>query len=240
MPLPSRTEPTKISNKFSALDDDHETDDEGDMLRALQQLSPNIQVGPKPSQRQRKAQKSTQGLTKHKIAALAEQVKSGEISLPSLDLDNDDDDYEAVWALVDSGAGRPCANKKKHFPDVGSPLTPSKVKLSTATAEEVQSRGVFTVRCVTDEGNVIEQEFEDTDVDMPILAVTSLASNGVNGSQVIFRKHDGEIVDLSNEKSSNFVKRRGVYFIKLLIKKDPANKSILKKKKLGFTRPGTV
>ena len=239
MPMPVRVPPTPTSNKFSALDDDNdEKDDEEDMLRALQQLSPNIQVGQKLSQRQRKTQNSSPTLTKHKIAALAEQVRTGEISLPSIDLDNDND-YEAVWALVDSGAGRPCANRRKHFPDSTSPMIPSKVRLSTATAEEVKSRGVFKVKCMTAEGNPIEQEFEDIDVDMPILAVTCLAANGEKGSQVIFRKQDGEIVDLSNNRSSNFVKRRGVYFIKLFIKKDQPSKSIVKKKKPDFTRPGT-
>ena len=238
--MPPHVKPTHTSNKFSALDDDDgERDDEDDMLRALQQLSPNVQVGRKPSQRQRKAQNSPQTLTKHKIAALAEQVRSGEISLPSLDLDNDAE-YEAIWALVDSGAGRPCANRQKHFPNNTSPLIPSRVRLSTATAEEVRSRGVFKVKCMTVEGNAIEQEFEDIDVDMPILAVTSLASNGDNGSQVIFRKHDGEIIDISNNRSSNFVKRRGVYFIKLFIKRDKPSKSILKKKKPDFTRPGIM
>ena len=238
MPLPMTHQPQATSNKFSALDE--ETDDEGDMLRALQQLSPNIQAGQKASQRQRNNAKPPQKLTKHRIAARAEQVKSGDISLPSLDLDNDGD-YEAIWApLMDSGAGRPCANKKKHFPNINEPMTPSKVTLPTATAEEVRSRGMFTVKCMSGEGNFIDQEFEDIDVDMPILGVTSLASHWDNGSQVIFRKHGGEHIHLSNNKSSNFVKRRGVYFIKLSVKKDPTDKPIIKNKKQGFTQPGTM
>ena len=237
--MQASAKPTKISNKYGALAEEDNGDDEDDMVKALQQISPHVHVGPKLSQRQKKSQPSTTKLTQHKIAAIARQVNSGEMLLPSLDLDNNDD-YNCVWALMDSGAGRPCANKKKHFPEVTTPSAPSKVKLSTATSEEVLSRGVFKVQFVTAEGNVIEQEFEDTDVDMPILSVTSLSDNGSEGSQVNFRNDGGEVVDLSNNRSSNVVKRRGVYFIKLFMKKVKSGQCSFRPKDLGFTRPGSA
>ena len=96
------------------------------------------------------------------------------------------------------------------------------------------------MQLVTAEGNVIEQEFEDTDVDMPILSITSLSDNGSEGSQVNFRNDGGEVVDLSNNRSSNVVKRRGVYFIKLFMKKVESGKCNFRPKDLGFTRPGSA
>ena len=67
------------------------------------------------------------------------------------------------------------------------------------------------------ECNIINQTFEDADVDMPIIAVTSLAAHGLQGSDVIFGQHDGSIVDM------------GVYFIKVFIPNDNMS---------GFTRQG--
>ena len=160
LPIPSKMSPTPTSNKFEALvDSEEEENDEDDMLRALHQISSNVRVGPKQSQKQRKANSAPSPLTKSQIAAIAQQVKSGEIDLPSLRLYSNRE-FDCVWALIDSGAGRPCARKAKHFAGVNSPMSPSNVKLSTATGQEVKSGGVFTVECKTTEGNTTIQEFE--------------------------------------------------------------------------------
>ena len=234
--IPPPTDSTPVCTNFEALAEvDEEENDEDDMIKALQQISSNITVGPKKSQKQKKATAAPSPLTRRKIAAIAEQVKSGEISLPSLRLHNNGD-YECVWALVDSGAGRPCARKNKHFVNVDATMVPSKVRLTTATGQEVKSGGVFKVECKTAEGNTIIQEFEDTDVDMPIVSVSSLSKNGSDGSQVNFRQNGGEVVDLFNGDASKFVKRRGVYFMKLFYKKSQSLPD--KNKKPVFSRPG--
>ena len=44
------------------------------------------------------------------LNAIARRVKNGEISLPGVDLDHDND-VHYVWALVDSGAGANVARK---------------------------------------------------------------------------------------------------------------------------------
>ena len=80
-------------------------------MNALQELTPNIRIGPKVPQKQHKV---SSALSKSEIASIARQVANGTIDLPSLDLESNQD-YEAVWALVDSGAGKSCANKSKHF-----------------------------------------------------------------------------------------------------------------------------
>ena len=87
------------------------------------------------------------------------------------------------------------------------------------------------MQLMTQEGNVINSTFEDADVDMPILAVTELAANGLQGSDVIFRMHDGSIVDLEKNATSRFVRRKGAYFIKVFTPNDNMS---------GFTRPGAA
>ena len=39
-------------------------------------------------------------------------------------------------------------------------MSPAKVRLTTATSQEIKSGGVFAVECKTAEGNTIIQEFE--------------------------------------------------------------------------------
>ena len=70
-------------------------------MNSLQQLTPNIRIGPKVPQKQHK---TLSVLSKKEIANIARQVADGTIDLPDLDLETNQDD-EAVWALVDSGDG---------------------------------------------------------------------------------------------------------------------------------------
>ena len=164
------------------------------------------------------------------MAAIAQQVRNGNYNLPDLQLESDER-YEAKWALVDTGAGRSCAKRSQHFGCTKSRLQPSTVKMATASGEELKSRGCFTLDLLTAEGNSIQQTFEDADVDIPIMSVTELASNGPIGSDVIFRKNDGAIVDLQSGAVSKFLRRKGVYFIKVFT---------LKNRQSSFTRPGAA
>ena len=90
--------------------------------------------------------------------------------------------------------------------------------MSTANGQELPSRGTFKLDAITVEGNVIQPTFEDTDVDMPIIAVTDISENGTNGVETRFRTDGGEIIDLDTRKKSSFVRRRGVYFMKMFYK----------------------
>ena len=81
------------------------------------------------------------------------------------------------------------------------------------------------------EGNTLHQTFEDADVNMPIMSVTELALNGPLGSDVVFRKNDGAIVDVQTSAVSKFVRRKGGYFIKVYT---------LKNRKSSFTRQGAA
>ena len=184
----------------------------------------------KVTQKDRNVAKKT--LNKQTVAQMSKLVKSGKLHLPDLDLESNDE-YEAVWALVDSGAARSCARREGHFGRTVTHLQPSSVKMATTSGEELKSRGCFQLDALSVEGNKISQTFEDADVDMPIMAVTELSANGKLGSQVVFNERDGRIVDQQTQATSKFYKRRGVYFMKLYILKD-------KSSDMDFHRPGAA
>ena len=75
----------------------------------------------------------------------------GEVDLSELDL-ADDNEYDCVWCLVDTGAGASVANQKRHFP--GSKVNRSKpndLNLATASGENMSSDGTFIVEAETTE-----------------------------------------------------------------------------------------
>ena len=82
-------------------------------------------------------------------------------------------------------------------------------------------------------GKVVFLLLIDADVDMPIMSVTELAANGESGSDIVFRKNDGAIVDVKSDATSQFVRRKGVYFMKRFTHKNQVNNS-------GFIRPGSA
>ena len=117
---------------------------------------------------------------------------------------------------MDSGAGKSCASKAKHFKHVKTCNVPSKARMATASGQELVSRGTFRVKGRTSEGQVVEPNFEDVDVDMPIVAVNDLSQEN---TEVIFRKGSSELLDIHTGRRSRFAKQRGVYFMKIYYKK---------------------
>ena len=99
--------------------------------------------------------------------------------------------------------------------------------------EELKSRGCFSLTSMSAEGNVVTQNFEDTDVDMPIMSVGELSANGDLGSNVLFGERDGHLVDIKTNATSKFYRRRGVYFMKLFVPKDKVAEP-------DFGRPGSA
>ena len=224
--------PISTSNGFAALTT--EEDDEAAVVAALCDFTANVKVGPKMTQSQRAAQ-AKPSLTAKQIRKIAAAIDRGEISLPELDLDCDEA-YEEVWALVDTGAGDNVANRKEHFPgvkmDAHDPNRPM-VKLSTASAEILDGEGFFTVHALTTEGNRSATTFVDANVDMPILSVAKLCEDG---SRVLFNKKGGIIWNPETGEKTHFVKRRGVYFLKLLVPKS----SKVRRAETGFARQGSA
>ena len=216
------------SNPFSAILDEEE-DDEALIRDAIQHFSSKVTIGPKLSQKQRKAQRQ---IDKRSVTQIAKLVREGKLDLPDLELESNSD-YEAIWALVDSGAARSCARRKTHFAMTSTHLKPSSVRMATASGEELKSRGCFQLKALIAEGNEVIPTFEDADVDMPIMSVGELSANGTLGSNVLFGEHDGHLIDIKSDALSKFYKRRGLYFMKIFVLKD-------KKVNRDFTRPGTA
>ena len=227
LPMPS-TPITPIFNNFAEL---NEEDDEGEVMAALQQLTPNIRIGPKTPQ---KLKKGSKPMSKDRIAHIARQVQNGDIDLPSLDLASDSE-YEAVWALVDSGAGKSCANKVKHFTHLKTKNKTSDARMATASGQELKSQGTFEVQARTSEGQIICPKFEDTDVEMPILAVNDISHDDM---EVTFKQDRGELVSGNTGKRSKFVKRKGVHFMKMYYQKEQCMDNCECDGQPSFGRPG--
>ena len=185
------------------------------MVKALSEIA-TVKIGPKIPQKRRRTNKPIDQRT---VSSIARKVRDGHFNLPDLELDANEG-YTASWALVDSGAGRSCAKRKGHYGNAASTLRPSSVKMATANGERLNSRGCFDMQLMTQEGNIINQTFEDADVDMLIIAMTSLAAHGLQGSDIIFRQHGGSILDIEKDATSRFGRRKGVYFIKVFTPND--------------------
>ena len=143
--LKSRLRPTPIQNQFHAFDsEDDETDDEESIVRSLHALTANVQRASDKSKSQKSRKIRHRTLDQSSLKLIAEKVKSGEISLPDVDLDNDDE-YEYVWALVDSGAGANVA-RKGHFSDF-KPIDAPKISLTIANGETMKNNGAGEVTC---------------------------------------------------------------------------------------------
>ena len=221
--------PTSVSNKFSALSDsDGDDDDETDVMKALAQLTSSIQVGPKQTQSQRRKAKK---MDMTRILSVAKQIRDGELRLPDIELDSNEE-YDCVWALVDSGAGVNCASRKQ-FPHAESVPAPE-VQLTTAGGETLPNRGAMKVTTTSQEGIVRERVFYDAPVDMPIISIAEVSHEGSAGSSTQFRRLDGFIEDNATSEKQHFVKRKGVYFMKIFVKKKRLANEV------PFGRPGLL
>ena len=222
--------PNSFADLFIDNDMDKDDEDENAMVNALNNITSQITIGQKMSQKDVEKSKPVKPFDQRTIASIPIQVRDGKLALPDLDFDSNDK-YEAIWALVDAGAARSCAKRREHFQNTYTKLAQSSVKMATANGEELTSRGCFKIEAYSAEGNRITQTFEDADVDMPIMAVTELSENGALGSDIVFRKTDGAMVDVESDKTSRFIRRKGVYFMKIFVPKSQKNNS-------DFTQPG--
>jgi hypothetical protein len=229
-PVLPRPPPVDVTNAFDALAEDDSDDEESELVKALAALTPNIsRQSDRRPQSMRKSQKSERPLNIGHLNAVARDVRAGKISLPELDLSNNDD-FTYVWALVDSGAGANCA-RRNAFPLSEKTDAPD-ISLSTANGELLPNNGACRVTAYTRDGGSVDRVFYDTNVEMPILAVSEISREGVSGSEVRLRQKDGYIRDLHTGRTQPIVKRRGVYFTKMFIRKRPVNAS-----ESDFVRP---
>ena len=201
------------------------------MVKALAAITPNVsRASEHVSQKTRRSNAQTRPMNVAHLNAIARDVKDGKFSLPDMDLSTDSE-YMYVWALVDSGAGANVA-RRSIFSETENVSAPS-ITLSTANGESLPHSGAHRVTAYNRDGSKIARTFYDADVEMPILAVSELSKEGQCGSDVRLRQKDGYIRDLHTGNRQHVVKRRGVYFTKMFIRK-PRSEDIGS----GFIRPG--
>ena len=221
--------PISTSNKYAVFSDDDDDDDESEVVKALSALTPNVTTSSVKSKPQsvRRSQLRDRPLDFAHVNAIARDVKQGKINLPEVDLESDAE-YTCLWALVDSGAGANAA-RKRHLP-LAEPVAAPAITLSAANGEVVPNDGAHCVDSMHRDGTKTSRVFYHANVDMPILAVSELTKEGEHGSEIRFRRKDGIMIDNATGRRQHFVKRKGVYFIKLYVRKSGGANS-------GFTRP---
>ena len=205
--------PTVTKNSFASLSDGTDDEDEAEVVKAFSQLTSNVR---RASDRSKPQHRSNQGLDMTRIHALAKQMRDGTLNLPDLELDSNEE-YECIWALVDTGAGVNCASQQQ-FPDA-VPVDAPDVLLTTASGDPLPNAGAMKVVTRSKEGVTRERIFYRAPVEIPILSVAEVSQEGPMGSDTLFRRTDGYIEDNQTLERQHFVKRKGVYFTKLYIER---------------------
>ena len=205
------------SNSFKALEEESDDEDEAKVVAALHAISRSITVGKKPPQKQRKAQRSPDPVTKGKLMSIVASLKDGSMTFPEITDDcKTDEEFEYVWALMDSGSFVNIANHEKHFPRAKlrpSALQKQGVKCAAANGSEIQMKEEMVVRAYTDNGDRAQVTFQNGDVHLPILSVARLSDH----HDALFHDSGGVLTHRKSKRKTNFVKKDGVYFIRLKV-----------------------
>ena len=172
---------------------------------------------------------------------IAKDINEGRLKLPDLEV-NSNDEYEAIWALVDSGSS-------VHVIDVEAVLPGAKIRKPDADAPEfrtacggtVKDLGAADVPFVSAEGNDHPIRWRNAKVAMPILSTQLLAKD--NG-ELRYQVETGQIINVQTSKETHFIGSSGVYFQKMFIhkkytQKDWASQQTHGQIPEGFARPGS-
>ena len=210
-------DPLTLASSFLAFMD--EADEEDDMHLALTQFVNTVVVGPKVPQKQRHKKDTVEPLSMREVKSIAEAMKSGKISVPELSTHvSSGVELKEVWALMDSGASAHTTNQPVHFPRIAIvPLEPGGVTtLVNAVGLEMLVNGIIPVRATTTDGEHMSLLFHDFNVNMPVIRIPMLCDDNYD---VGFSKRGGKVLNLSTQTASRFVKRAGVYVMKMLVTK---------------------
>ena len=152
-----------------------------------------------------------------RIAAVADKIKKGEIELPDLDLESNDE-WEAVWALLDSGSSVHVVNMSKHLPGAKIRRAPRGARgFQTADGKTIPDKGSAITPMRTVEGLERCVHWKNADVALPILSTNLIAQNN---AELRYREKDGTIHHLDTGDTTDFIAASGVYFLKIYLPKD--------------------
>jgi hypothetical protein len=126
-------------------------------------------------------------------------------------------DYEMVEAVIDSGAGE-CVCGPQHFPGIDMKVDPARasaaVEYICADGARIPNMGEKLIPGLSDEGSRLSINFQVTQVDRPLLAVSKLTAAG---HEVWFGDEQGVITHGSTGKQTHFQKRNGVYVLRIWV-----------------------
>ena len=177
---------------WSSLSSNETEDDEHQMVHALQTLAHTVSQGPRASQKMRHASagfKKKKPYTDAQIRQIVAKIKSGKIDLPDLSLDNNDD-YFAVWALMDSGASINAINAAKIIPNAAVQKS-KQTSYATANGGTLHNMGQVTTVCKHQEGHTRTYTWQNVNVDMPILSTASMNDDADQDGSVEYGKDHG-------------------------------------------------
>lgn len=147
---------------------------------------------------------------------MAGLINRCELSLPELDL-ADDSEYDAIWALVDSGSSVHVINVERIFPGATIDKPPHDAKgFKCANGGVVPHRGSAIVPFKTVNGLQTVCKWNNAPVSMPVLSTDELSDNG---KSLLYNTEDGYVVHPSNKHTSRFLAANGVCFLKMLVPK---------------------
>jgi hypothetical protein len=137
-------------------------------------------------------------------------------------------DYEVVEAMIDSGAGE-CVCGPQHFSGIDMTVNPNRASAGTeyicADGARIRNQGEKLVPGLSDEGSSMSINFQVTQVEMPLIAVSRLTAIG---HQVWFGGDHGVITHGSSGKQTKFFKKKGVFVLRIWVPRaSPASAAAL-------------
>jgi len=137
-------------------------------------------------------------------------------------LRDEDEEWECIEVMVDSGASESVAPKGRFDAEVtDGQAKKDGVKYTAANGEEIPNLGEQMVKAKTYAGQLVEVKFQVADVNKPLLSVAQLASRGNN---VEFNHAGGRIIHKATGRVIPFQRKHGVYVLRLYVKKSAAEK----------------
>ena len=125
------------------------------------------------------------------------------------------ENLELVEALMDSGAGE-CVCGPQHFNGIEMTVDPTRAGAGTeyicADGGRIRNLGEKMVPGLSDEGSRMKINFQVTNVDKPLIAVSKLTAAG---HDVWFGQQHGVITHGETGKQTTFMKKNGVYVLRV-------------------------